>query len=440
MLLTLYRGLTDLSAPGLRLLLAVRRARGKEDGGRLGERLGLSGQPRPDGPLVWLHGASVGEAVSLLPVIERLRAERPSLFVLCTTGTVTSAALLDQRLPPGARHQFVPVDRTAWVRRFLAHWRPDLALVAESELWPNLLRETAARDVPMVLLNARMSDASHQGWRRYGPGAIRAMLGSFRLVLAQSQADAARLRALGADPVSCPGNLKFAAPPAPADPDAMAALRSAVGGRPCWLALSTHEGEEVLAARVHRAIAPALPGLLTVVMPRHASRGQAVARAMTAEGVRVTRRSAAGDGPAPDTEVYLADTMGEVGLFARLAPVVVMGKSLVGEGGGQNPLEPARLGAAVLVGPRMDNFREISARMLAADAARAVADSAALADALCDLLRDRAEREALAARARTFAESEAGVLDRVMESLAPLLDPLAPLSVPDARTSHHARP
>lgn len=242
MLLSLYRGLTDLSAPALRLLLAWRRARGKEDGARLGERLGLAGVPRPEGPLVWLHGASVGEAVSLLPVIERLRAERPALFVLCTTGTVTSAALLNHRLPSGAVHQFMPVDRTAWVRRFLDHWRPDLALVAESELWPNLLRETAARDIPSVLLNARMSDASHRGWRRYGPGMIRSMLGAFRLVLAQSEADATRLRDLGAVSVSCPGNLKFAAPPAPADPDALTALKAAVGGRPCWLALSTHDG------------------------------------------------------------------------------------------------------------------------------------------------------------------------------------------------------
>ena len=201
-------------------------------------------------------------------------------------------------------------------------------------------------------------------------------------------------------------------------------MRASVGGRPCWLALSTHEGEEALAARVHQAIAPRLPGLLTLVMPRHAARGDAVARAMTAEGVVVVRRSS-GAPPGPDAAVYLVDTMGEVGLFARLAPVVVMGKSLVGEGGGQNPLEPARLGAAVLFGPRMGNFRDISARMLAVDAARGVSDAAALADAVADLLSDEADRRALGERARAFADGESGVLDRVMESLAPLLDPLA---------------
>jgi 3-deoxy-D-manno-octulosonic-acid transferase len=425
MLLTLYRGLTDVSAPALRLLLARRRAQGKEDSARLGERMGLPGLPRPDGALVWLHGASVGEAVSLLPVIERLRAERPSLSVLCTTGTVTSAALLAERLPPGVVHQFVPMDRLAWVRRFLDHWRPDLALIAESELWPNLLAETARRGTPTALLNGRMSPDSYRGWRRYGRGLIRRLMGDFRLVLAQSEADAERLRALGARSVVSPGNLKFAAPPPPADAEALAALRAAVGERPCWLALSTHEGEEALAARVHQAIAPRLPGLLTLVMPRHAARGDAVARVMTAEGVAVVRRSS-GAPPGPDAAVYLVDTMGEVGLFARLAPVVLMGKSLVGEGGGQNPLEPARLGAAVLFGPRMGNFRDISARMLAVDAARGVADAAALADAVTDLLLDEGERRALGARARAFADGESGVLDRVMDSLAPLLDPLAP--------------
>jgi len=431
-LLTLYRGLTDLSAPLVHLLLLRRRARGKEDAHRLGERLGRPGRQRPAGPLVWVHGASVGEAVSLLPLIDRILVERPGISVLCTTGTVTSAALMAERLPARAVHQYVPVDRVACVRRFLDHWRPDLLLLAESEFWPNLLLETARCGVPMVLLNGRVSDASFAAWRRYARRPMRHLLGLFRLALAQSETDAARLRDLGAEPVACVGNLKFAVPEAPADPAALDRLRAAVGERPCWLALSTHAGEESLVARVHRTVAARVPGLLTLVMPRHAARGAAVRADLEAAGVTVAQRSAGAE-PGPDTDVYLADTMGEVGLVARLAPVVLMGKSLLGEGGGQNPLEPARLGAAVLFGPRMENFRDISARMVAAGAARPVADEADLAEALTDLLRDAAVRAALGARGQAFAVGEAHVLDRVMEALAPVLDPLMAGGGDDAR-------
>jgi 3-deoxy-D-manno-octulosonic-acid transferase len=437
-LLTLYRGLTEVSAPVIRLALRRRLKHGREDPARLGERLGHPARPRPDGPLVWVHGASVGESLSLLPLIARLRAERPALSVLCTSGTVTSAALLAERLPPGALHQYIPVDpwRPA-VRRFLDHWRPDLLLLAESEFWPNLLMETAARGVPMALLNGRVSDGSFRAWRRYAAGTMRRLLAPMRLTLAQSEGDADRLRALGADPVACVGNLKFAADPAPVDAAELDRLRARIGDRPCWLALSTHDGEEALAARVHRVVSARLPGLLTLVMPRHHVRGADAAAAIRAEGVTVARR-ADGAMPDPDTGVYLMDTMGEVGLAARLAPVVLMGKSLLGEGGGQNPLEPARLGAAVLFGPRMENFRDISTRMLAADAARTVADETALAETVADLLTDPTTRAAVGERGAAFAAGEAGVLDRVMEALAPLLDPIAPRLWPAGGERSHA--
>lgn len=419
MMAVLYRLLTTAAGPAIDRLLARRLKRGKEHPVRLPERRGVPGAARPPGPLVWVHGASVGEALSVLPLIERLLAARPGLHVLLTTGTVTSAALMAERLPPRAVHQFVPVDRPAWVRRFLDHWRPDLALWMESEFWPNLLLETQRRGVPTVLVNGRISERSFAAWQRL-PSLIAKLLKGFTLVLGQTEGDRARLEALGAPQTAFLGNIKFSAPPLPAADDALDALRAAAGSRPLWLAASTHAGEEAIAWQVHRRAAVAHHGLLTVIVPRHPERGPAIAVELEAAGARVARRSS---GRLPDTatDVYVADTLGEMGLFYRLARVVFVGKSLCG-GGGQNPLEPARLGCAVLLGPRTENFADIAGRMVAAGAARRVADAGELAEVVSGLLGAATEREALGQAAAAFAGAEAGALDRVLERLGPLLD------------------
>lgn len=417
----LYRILTILAGPLIWWHLRRRLKRGKEDPARFGERLGRPGLPRPEGRLVWLHGASVGEALSLLPLVERLAA-RPGLAVLVTTGTVTSAALMAERLPPGALHQYVPVDRPAWVKRFLDHWRPDLVLWAESDFWPNLLDAIDVRSIPLVLVQGRISPRSFAKWQR-APAFIRRMLAAFSLCLGQTPGDAERLAALGAARALCLGNLKMAVPPLPADEAELARLRRLIGVRPLWLAASTHPGEEALAARVHRALAPRFPGLLTIVAPRHPDRGAEAAAEIAALGLSVTRR-AAGEGP--EADLYLADTMGELGLFYRLAPIVFMGKSLLAEGG-QNPFEPARLGAAVLFGPRMSNFPEMAPAMTACGGAEQVPDEAGLADAVARLLADPALLARRRDAASAWAESEAHVLDAVLDALAPFLDR------PDAR-------
>ncbi len=254
----LYRILAVLAGPLIWLHLRRRLKRGKEDPARFAERLGKPGLPRPEGRLVWLHGASVGESLSLLPLVERLAA-RPGLSVLVTTGTVTSAALMTERLPQGAVHQYVPVDRPAWVKRFLDHWRPDLVLWAESDFWPNLLDAVDVRAIPLVLVQGRVSPNSFAGWKKWAPGLIRRMLSAFTLCLGQTPGDMERLEALGAPRVACLGNLKMAVPPLPADEERLARLRRAVGVRPVWLAASTHPGEELLAARVHQALAARFP-------------------------------------------------------------------------------------------------------------------------------------------------------------------------------------
>ncbi len=392
-MLAAYATATALAEPALRLMLRGRVARGKELPERLAERRGRDPSPRPAGRLLWLHAASVGEAQSVLPVLARLD---PSLHVLFTTGTVTSARLLAQRLPAlgldhRVTHRFVPLDVPRWAARFLAHWRPDAAAFVEAELWPNLLAACRARRIPTALVNARMSERSFAGWRRL-PGVARPMLGGFACVQARSAADAERLRRLGAANVTVPGDLKFAADALPADADALARLRAALHGRPVWVAASTHPGEEALAARVHAALAPAHPGLLTIVVPRHPERGPRVAAELGAP-----RRSAGA--PPPDEGLWVADTLGELGLFYRATGLAFMGKSLLGQGG-QNPLEPARLGCAVAIGPHFANFADAVAALAEAGGLGVVADEAALAAWADAMLRDPARREAAGAAAQ----------------------------------------
>lgn len=422
-MLWLYRLATTLAGPGLRLYLARRRARGKEDPHRFPERLGRASRPRPEGRLLWLHAASVGESLSVVPLAEKLLEGRPDWSVMVTTGTVTSARLMGDRLPPRAFHQYVPVDRPAWVRRFLDHWRPDAAVWVESEFWPTLIRETARRRIPMALIQGRVSDRSFASWQKHQWLAT-ALLAPFRLVLGQSNEDARRLFVLGAERPDCLGNLKAAAPALPVEAGALAALREAVGDRPCWLAASTHAGEDLLAYTAHGQMRRAAPDLLTVIVPRHPQRGATIQAELTAAGARVARRSA-GELPGPGHDVYLADTMGELGLFYRLCPVAFVGKSLkvpAGEGGGQNPLEPARLGCAVIFGPHMENFPLIADRLTLAGAARQVTDLDDLIRTVGWLLRDAQARDVMAQAGRQVASAEAAALDRIADRLGAFLD------------------
>lgn len=426
-LAALWRLAATALAPLLPLHLRRRAARGKEIAQRIPERYG-HGAARPDGPLLWLHAASVGETVSILPLVDALAMAEPRLHLLVTTGTVTSATLLARRLPPSladrVTHRFVPLDVPAWAGRFLDGWRPDAAAFVESELWPNLLAEAARRDIPLALVNARMSARSARWWGR-APGFARHVLSRFTLILAQGEGDAARLRALGAADVRVPGNLKFAATPLPADAAELDRLRALATGRPVWLAASTHSGEEALVLAAHRALAPRHPGLLTIIVPRHPERGAEVAG--LAAGLSVARRSL-GEDPGPGTEVLVADTLGELGLFYRLARLAFVGGSLVAHGG-QNPLEPARLSCPVLVGPHTWNFAEILARMEAAGGLLRIDPgpdpAGALAEAVSAMLTNDARARAQVGAALSIAAEEAGLPGRIAAALLPLLPPRA---------------
>jgi len=405
-----------LGTPIASQLLLRRQKRGKEHPERLGERLGQASVPRPKGPLIWVHGASVGEMLAAISLIERLR-ER-GFAVLVTSGTVTSAALAEQRLPIGVLHQFVPLDAPRFVRRFLDHWRPGLALFVESDLWPNLICSCAKRRIPIIIINGRLSDRSFKRWRRV-PGVIAALLTRIDLCLAQSAMDAARYGKLGAPRVNATGNLKLDVPAPPADEAALRRLRGIIGKRPVIVAASTHAGEEATVISAHRRLRAKFPALLTIIVPRHPARGESIAASAKASDLAVALRSRRAQ-PMSDIGVYVADTLGELGLMYRLAPIVFMGGSLASHGG-QNPIEAIRLGAAIIHGPHVWNFAEIYAALDSTRGAQQVANEEALAAGLGAWLADPAARQAAAEAATTTVKQLGGALDRTWAALDPYL-------------------
>ncbi|MBT3789781.1 MAG: 3-deoxy-D-manno-octulosonic acid transferase [Alphaproteobacteria bacterium] len=435
MMFGLYRTLTSLGGPLISWHLARRAGRGKEDPLRKAERKGISDKLRPDGKLVWFHAASVGESASVMPLIERLQEDMPDLNILLTTGTVTSARLCEDRLTGKAFHQYVPVDRGAWVGRFLDHWKPDLALWVESEFWPNLLYQLKSRNIPTVLVNARMSVKSYARWMKAAKTA-RNLLGCFDLCLAPDHVMADRLRDFGVNRVTLTGNLKDASPPLPVDENELVILAKAIGSRPVWIAASTHPGEEGLAEHVHEHLTPDFPNILTIIAPRHPDRGTDIVQGLKQSGKNVAQRSL-GDVVTEHTEFYVADTLGELGLIYRLATVVFVGGSLVPHGG-QNLREPARLRSAILHGPHIANFARVASELGEVGAARQVDDDEALTRAVSALLSEPDAAEAMATRAGNIVDKSQNVLDQTVEALEPYLSQLRRTASPDSDVSHES--
>lgn len=416
-LLNVYKAATVLGYPLIAVCLAIRKAKGKEDLTRFPERMGYAGKPRPDGRLIWIHGASVGETLSALPLINKLSELYPAVRIMVTSGTLTSADLMAKRLPANAFHQFVPVDTPAAVKRFVDYWKPDAALWIESEFWPNLLSEIAAHKIPLILINGRVSDRSFERWRKF-PAFCRELQGLFTKSFGQTDEDARRLQVLGAKDAACVGNLKFAAGDLPYDADEFAKLEKQIANRPCWIAASTHEGEEEQLAFVQNALKT--KNALMILAPRHPKRGDEIEKLLKPAGLSVARRSR-GEDIAPDTAVYLADTIGEMGLFYRLAQIAFVGGSLVAFGG-QNIIEPARLGKAVVCGKYMMNFKEIVAKAVAAGALTVVEDKKELAQTLDALFENEGILKSKRENARRFALNQADVLNRLTAALTPYLD------------------
>jgi 3-deoxy-D-manno-octulosonic-acid transferase len=418
-LLGAYAGLTRHAGLVGRLIVGVRRRRGKEHPTRWRERLGAGADAALRRPVVWVHAASVGETVAILPLVARLAAA--GLGVVLTTVTTTSAEIVGARLPPGAVHRFAPIDTAPCVDRFLDGWQPQLAVFVESELWPVTLHRLAARRIPLVVSNGRMSERSFRSWSRV-PAVAHAVFGRIGLCLAQSDADAARFEALGTGRVAAVGNIKFDAPVPEAARAVAAALAGAVANRPVWLAASTHPGEDEIVLDAYERLLPRVPGLLLVLAPRHPARGVEIMNMAVARALDVCQRSA-GALPGRGTSVYVADTVGELGTLYRLATVAFVGGSLVARGG-HNPIEPARLGPAVVTGPDVGNFADVYGALFAAGGALVVADAVELADAVERLVHHRVARERQAEAARVVVERFGGALDRTWEALEPMVHPL----------------
>ncbi len=417
-MLPFYKIATTLISPLVPLWLRYRMSKGKEDKARIGERFGHSAHTRPQGTLLWIHAASVGESNSVLALIRQLTTRFPKLSILLTTGTVTSANLMGKQLPKGVLHHYAPIDTPDATERFIAHWYPDVVWFVESEFWPNLIDAAKRYFCLMAVVNARMSQRSFVMWKKY-PNVTHAMFSAFRFFFAQSNHDAERLRELGAVEIIETGNIKYDAPPLSCNESELMKLHNAIGGRKVLLAASTHPGEEILIAKTHAKLVQTFPNLLTIIVPRHANRGDEIAAELSGFGIRHQRSKQ--QSITPQTNIYIADTMGELGLFYRLSQVVFMGGSLVAHGG-QNPLEPARLSCAILTGPHIKNFAEIYTEMKTSHAVIMIADENALAKEIENLLSQFSLLDTLQTRAKQFVSNKGGASETIINLFAQVFE------------------
>lgn len=415
-----YRGLGVCAYPLASFYLLWRAAKGKEDRKRKAERFGYAGAARPQGPLIWIHAASVGELLSVIALVRELR--RLDIAVLLTTGTVTSAQVAAERLGGEVIHQYMPLDLKPAVGRFLDYWRPDVAVMAESEIWPTTMVELQARHIAQVRVNARMSDRSFGRWMRY-QSMSELLFSKLSLVVAQSDIDGERYRDLGAWPVVVSGNLKGDAEPLPVNQTDLARYRQQIGSRKTWAAISTFDGEEKAAAMVHRAL-KAHNDQLTIIVPRHPERSDEIEAMLLEKDLKVARRSR-GDVITPETDILLGDTIGEMGLYLRLTDLAFAGRSLLTETGGQNPMEPASIGCAVLSGPHVENFRDAYQKLVRNGGARIVKDVEVLAKAVHYLLTNDIARLRMIDAGQATVQDMRGALSATLRALEPHVNPLA---------------
>ena len=416
MFIGIYNILVMILYPVLiRRYIEKRKKIGKEDPKRFNERVGRPTMKRPEGRLVWLHGASVGESISMLPLINRLLELYPDIHVMVTTGTTTSAEVMAKRLPERAFHQYLPIDNPVFTKRFVRYWQPTIALWFESEFWPATLSTIKKRNIPLILINGRISNKTFKRWQQF-EFIIKELLSCFTACLGQSEEDAYRLRVLGAKDAMCLGNLKYAGLPIPVDAEKKKEILEQIGQRPLWLVSSTHSDEEAKIGRFLAELKEKHPHLLTLIAPRHPNRGVEVRDCLRDQyNLNVALRSE-NEKITAKTDVYIADTIGEMGIWYEISPIVFVGGSLIPHGG-QNFMEPSRCRDAVIVGPHMHNFNDAMTRAKRADAIIQVNDVIDLISIVDQLLSNKELLEAKRSLAYNWATGEAKVLDGIVEKI-----------------------
>lgn len=415
MFINIYNTLVTVLYPlAIKRYVNKRKQNGKEDINRFNEREGKPKLPRPEGKLFWLHGASVGESVSMLPLINKILDTYPDAHVMVTTGTVTSADVMQKRLPERAFHQFIPIDNPTFTNRFVKYWHPDVALWFESEFWPAVLSSISKRNIPLILINGRISNKTFKRWQQFD-FICKELLDCFTLCLGQSEEDSYRLRTLGAKDAICLGNIKYAGLPLPIDEKVKKDLQKEIGSRRVWLISSTHDDEEIRIAKAHKRLKEKYPDLLMIVAPRHPNRGAEIAELIDKINLKTALRSK-GESITDDVDVYIADTIGEMGLWYDLCKIVFVGGSFVPHGG-QNFIEPSRMRDAVIVGPHMHNFTEAMTRARKADAIMQAETIEELEHLVDDLLDNETLLDAKRSLAHNWALSENKVLDGIIDKI-----------------------
>ncbi len=420
MLFKTYKTLTNITEPLFKHCIHMRLKKGKEDANRLNERFGQPQKARPDGKLIWFHAASVGEAVTLLALINKISDEHDDINLMLTTGTVTSANMIAKKLPKNAFHQYIPVDVSKWTESFLDYWKPDMVIWSESDFWPNILDGVNKRNIPTVLVNAIVSEEAFKTWNIFAKGFAKKMLGVFDLCLAQDDDEANRLTKLGAINVKTSTSLKYAADILSYDEKKLAELKTSIGDRPYILWASTHKGEEEIACEVHANLTKDVPNLLTIILPRHPARKEEIVEKLEKSGLTFNCRSD-DTMPRKENDIYLADTLGETGLFYSLKPIFINGGTFVPIGG-HNIIEPAMFGCPIFYGPDMSTCIAIHNDFAAQDASMQVASPEELQEVLLKAFKNPKEFNSMGERAKTLAQEKSHVIDEIMSDINPFIN------------------
>lgn len=412
--LILYQTLIILLFPLIYGWLFYRLHQGKETHISFKEKLCKSLKPRPEGKLVWVHLASVGEFISAVPLIKELQKKNPNASFLITSITVNSAKVFEEYNLTNTIHQFLPIDSSYHLNKFFKHFKPDCGIFVDSEIWPNLIN-TASKFCNLVLVNGRMSPKSYSKWVTF-KSVAEYFLRQFKIIMPYSKMEVKKFQHLSPESnVKYLVNLKYLSPKLPYNPTELEDFKAYTQNRLVWVAASTHKGEEELIMTTHKILKKTLPNVLTIIIPRHPNRGNEIKDLITTNNLSCYLRSE-GEVPDDSLEVYLANTLNELGLFYSLASISFVGGSLVSVGG-HNILEPARLSSAIIVGNYTFNFHEIISEFKEEKALLEVSSARELATQLEYLFRNPADVEKLVSNATNIVNSQDGNLSTMIDEL-----------------------